>query len=125
VGRSAEVQLALATGQDFTAVAKKYSEALDGPSGGDAGWVFKYQLSPDLQDAIWQAPVGGTTRVVVDSSGWYIYKILAEETLPLLAKKMPSIPIAAHNFITGVNKRNKGFIQYNSGYFGISKIEKA
>jgi peptide/nickel transport system substrate-binding protein len=52
-------------------------------------------------------------------------KVLAEETLPLLAKKMPSIPIAAHNFITGVNKRNKGFVQYNSGYFGISKIEKA
>lgn len=52
-------------------------------------------------------------------------KVLAEETLPLLATKMPSIPIAGHNFITGVNTRTKGFVQYSSGYFGISKIEKA
>jgi parvulin-like peptidyl-prolyl isomerase len=80
VARIASVQLALGTGQDFSAVAKQYSEALDATSGADMGWVFKYQLSKDLQDAIWQIPVGGTSRVVVDTNGWHLYKVLAEET---------------------------------------------
>ncbi len=78
--RIADVQLALGTGTDFAAVARQYSEAVDATSGADMGWVFKYQLSTDLQDAIWQAPVGGVTRVVQDTDGWHIYKVLADET---------------------------------------------
>lgn len=51
-------------------------------------------------------------------------QILAEETLPLLAAKMPSIPIAGHAFITGVNKRVRNFEQLASGNFGVTRIEK-
>ena len=52
------------------------------------------------------------------------YEILSKETLPLLVEKMPSIPLAGHNFITGVNKRVKGFEQLPNGNFGIWDLEK-
>lgn len=51
-------------------------------------------------------------------------EILSKETLPLLVKKMPSIPLAGHNFVTGVNKRIKGFEQLPNGNFGIWDLEK-
>jgi parvulin-like peptidyl-prolyl isomerase len=78
--RIADAQLALATGADFATVAKQYSESDDINNGADMGWVFKYQLSDDLEGAIFQAPVGGLTRVVQSNDGWHLYKVLAEET---------------------------------------------
>jgi peptide/nickel transport system substrate-binding protein len=51
-------------------------------------------------------------------------QILANETLPLLVKKMPSIPLAGHNFITAVNKRVQGFQQLPNGNFGVWDLEK-
>jgi hypothetical protein len=78
--RIADAQLELATGHDFATVAKKYSEAEDANAGADMGWVSRYQLSDDLENAIFQAPVGGLTRVVDASDGWHLYKVLAEET---------------------------------------------
>jgi parvulin-like peptidyl-prolyl isomerase len=78
--RIADAQLALATGADFATVAKEYSESDDVNNGANLGWVFKYQLSDDLESAIFQAPVGGLTRVVLSNDGWHLYKVLAAET---------------------------------------------
>jgi parvulin-like peptidyl-prolyl isomerase len=78
--RIANAQLGIATGTDFAVEAQKYSEAPDANNGGDMGWVSRYLLSSDLEDAIFQAPVGGVSRMVSASGGYYLFKVLAEQT---------------------------------------------
>jgi len=51
-------------------------------------------------------------------------EVLANETLPLLVKKMPSIPVAGHNYILGYNKHVKGLEQLPNGNFKVWELEK-
>ena len=78
--RIADAVLGINTGATFAAEAAKYSDAPEGPTGGNLGWVTPYQLPSDVQQAIFQAPIGGLTRVVSDSNGYFIFKVLAENT---------------------------------------------
>lgn len=79
--RIADAQIGIATGSDFAVEARKYSESSDASNGGDMGWVSHYQLSSDLEAAVFQAPVGGLSRMVeVSGDGFYLFKVLAEET---------------------------------------------
>jgi hypothetical protein len=78
--RIADAQLALATGSDFATVAKQYSESQDALTGGDMGWISKYELATELEQAIFQTPIGGVSRMVSNSDGFYVFKVLAEES---------------------------------------------
>ncbi|MGD0018897.1 MAG: peptidylprolyl isomerase [Candidatus Limnocylindrales bacterium] len=78
--RMADAQIGIATGSDFATEVTKYSESSDVNNGGDMGWVSRHMLSSDLEDAIFQAPVGGLSRMVTTSDGLYLFKVLAEET---------------------------------------------
>ncbi len=79
--RIADAQLGINTGSSFEDEAAKYSDSADADNGGDMGWVTPYQLSSDLQQAIFQAPVGGISRMVTNSNGYYLFKVLAEQTM--------------------------------------------
>jgi hypothetical protein len=79
--RIADAQIALATGSSFDSVVAQYSEAPNATSNGDMGWVTPYEFASDIQDAIFQAPVGGLSRMVSDGSGYYIFKVTAQETM--------------------------------------------
>ena len=78
--RIADADLGINTGTSFEDEAAKYSDASDAYSGGDMGWITPYQLSSDLQQAIFQAPIGGISRMVETSAGFGLFKVLAEET---------------------------------------------
>jgi parvulin-like peptidyl-prolyl isomerase len=78
--RIADAQIGIATGSDFVAMARKYSESSDVANDGDMGWVSHGLLSSELEAAIFQAPVGGLSRMVETSDGFYLFKVLAEET---------------------------------------------
>jgi parvulin-like peptidyl-prolyl isomerase len=68
-------------GDDFAALARDNSEAETAGSGGDLGWVAKGQLADQLEAAIFDAAVGGTSDVVtVADDGTYLFKVLGEET---------------------------------------------
>jgi SurA N-terminal domain/PPIC-type PPIASE domain len=77
--RIANAQLALNSGVDFAEEARLISDAADATKGGDLGWVTKYQLAADQEAAIWQAPVGGVTRMV-DGNAYWIYKVVEEQS---------------------------------------------
>jgi parvulin-like peptidyl-prolyl isomerase len=77
--RIADAQLALNSGVDFATEATLLSDTADSATGGDKGWVSKYQLDADQESAIWQVPVGGTTRVIAGNV-YVIYKVLEEQT---------------------------------------------
>jgi len=52
----------------------------DATNGGDMGWISRYLLPTELEDAIFQTPIGGMSRVIQTSNGYWIFKVLAEET---------------------------------------------
>ncbi|MGZ6274467.1 MAG: peptidylprolyl isomerase, partial [Candidatus Limnocylindrales bacterium] len=78
--RIADVQLELATGADFTTLVKQQSSAGNATDGGDLGWVSRYQLGKDQENAIFSTPIGGVSQVVSDTNGYTIYKVIEEQT---------------------------------------------
>jgi hypothetical protein len=77
--RIAEAQFALNSGADFADEAKNASEAVDAPTGGDLGWVSKYQLASVQEQAVFSTPVGHVSNMV-SNNGYFIYKVLEEQT---------------------------------------------
>jgi hypothetical protein len=78
--RIADAQLLLATGTSFSTAVQDFSEAGDAFNGGDMGWIGRYSLQPALEQAVFSTPVGGISQMVSDSGGYWIFKVLAEET---------------------------------------------
>jgi hypothetical protein len=77
--RIANAQFRINSGEDFGTVAKELSETADAATGGDLGWVSPYMLSTVQQQAIFSTPVGRTSPMV-SNNGYYIYKVLEEQT---------------------------------------------
>jgi parvulin-like peptidyl-prolyl isomerase len=76
-------------GEDFGALARDQGEADEAAKGGDIGWVAKGQLSQDMENAIFAAAVGSTTQVVdVPNDGDYLWKVVAEQTMPASAEQI-------------------------------------
>jgi len=65
-------------GADFAAIARQNSDR-DASSGGDIGWVAKYQLDQFRAAAILDTPVGSVSRGFHLADGLYLFKITAEE----------------------------------------------
>ncbi|MGA2513709.1 MAG: peptidylprolyl isomerase [Candidatus Limnocylindrales bacterium] len=78
--RIADAMLMINAGTDFATEAEQASQAADAASGGNLGWVSPYMLNSDQQAAIWQTPVGGVSNIVSDSNGYWIYKVLDQQT---------------------------------------------
>lgn len=65
---------------DFAALARDNSESDTAGRGGTLGWVAKGQLDDTLIDAIFGAPIGGTSIIVdLKGTGLYLYQVIAEE----------------------------------------------
>lgn len=65
---------------DFAALARDNSESDTAGRGGALGWVAKGQLDDTLLDAIFGAPIGGTSIIVdLKGTGLYLYQVIAEE----------------------------------------------
>ena len=78
--RISNAMLRLASGTPFETEVATTSEAIDATKGGDMGWITKYALSQDLEDAIFQTPVGGVSRTVQSGGYYWIFKVVDEQT---------------------------------------------
>ena len=68
-------------GADFAKLAKEFSDGTEAEDGGDLGWIAHYQKSLDLENAIFNTPIGKLSDPVkIDGDGVYLIKVLAEET---------------------------------------------
>lgn len=72
-------QLLINSGTDFATEASQVSEAPDATKGGDMGWIGRYQLSPDLEQAIFSTPVGQVSPAISNANGVYLFKIVEEQ----------------------------------------------
>ena len=77
----AQIQQQLAQpGADFAALAKKYSDGTDAATGGDMGWVARFQLPTDKEDLIFATAPGSVSTPLTTTAGYVIYKVLQEAT---------------------------------------------
>ncbi len=79
--RIADLQLEMALGNlSFTSAVLQYSESTDAADQGIMGWVGAYSMPTELQQAIFSTPVDHVSPVVKTSSGYWLFKILAEKS---------------------------------------------
>ena len=75
-------QRALAPAASFATIAEEISEGPEAIDGGDLGWVAHGQLlPPELEAAVFAAPIGGISDVlIIPGRGFYIFKVAEEAT---------------------------------------------
>ena len=69
-----------APGADFAALAKANSDSAEAANGGDLGWVARYQLDPEREEAIFAAPIGKVSEPLKTDSGYYLFLVRDEQT---------------------------------------------
>jgi peptidyl-prolyl cis-trans isomerase D len=73
-------------GEDFAALAKKYSEDSTASAGGDLGFFGRGQMVKEFEDASFALPVGGLSDLVKTTYGFHVIKVTdtrAGRTTPL------------------------------------------
>ena len=74
--RISDAMLRIASGTPFATEVASTSESIDATNGGDMGWVTHYSVAQDLEDAIYQTPVGGVSRTVLSGGFYWIFKVV-------------------------------------------------
>ncbi len=70
-----EVLLLAQQGDDFTELAKKYSEGPSGPGGGDLGFFGRGAMVPTFDEAVFQLQPGEISGIVETQFGYHIIKL--------------------------------------------------
>ncbi|WP_319541615.1 SurA N-terminal domain-containing protein [uncultured Pseudodesulfovibrio sp.] len=63
------------SGDDFAALAQKYSEGPSGPNGGELGWFGRGAMVPEFEKAAFDTATGEISGLVKTQFGWHIIKV--------------------------------------------------
>ena len=66
-------------GEDFAAVAKRFSGCPSGKSGGDLGWFGKGMMVPEFEKAAFENEVGKLIGPVKTQFGWHVIKVTGKK----------------------------------------------
>lgn len=78
-------------GADFSGLAKKYSQSLSAPKGGEMGWTHEGSLLPDIEAAVVGLKVGEISKPVMTIYGFHVFKL--EGRKPARQKKFSELNI--------------------------------
>jgi peptidyl-prolyl cis-trans isomerase SurA len=79
-GTAQELVRRARAGEDFSALAREYSAAASGPSGGDLGKLEVAELHSDIREAVTGLPVGGVAEPMASPDGGYRILRVSERT---------------------------------------------
>ena len=68
-----------APGADFAAVARQKSEGADASTGGELGWIVRYQLEPKVEDILFALQAGQVSEVVTEADALHLYYVKERE----------------------------------------------
>lgn len=77
--RIEEISQRLEAGEDFSALAKLYSEGPNASGGGDLGFVYPEQLNPEIRKALTEIEVGQYTKPIRTTTDYHIIKLEAKK----------------------------------------------
>jgi len=66
-------------GEDFAAVAKRFSGCPSGKNGGDLGWFGKGMMVPEFEKAAFENDVGKLIGPVKTQFGWHVIKVTGKK----------------------------------------------
>jgi peptidyl-prolyl cis-trans isomerase SurA len=75
--RANNIMQMLSNGANFNNLARQFSQSADANKGGEIGWIFHGQLSPEENAALQKMPVGG--RAVIRNSRGYVILFLRDK----------------------------------------------
>jgi parvulin-like peptidyl-prolyl isomerase len=76
-------------GADFSALAKKYSQAPSAAKGGDMGWAHEGSLLPDIESVVSAMSVGDISKPVMSIYGFHVFKLVGKR--PARQKKFKEL----------------------------------
>ncbi len=79
--RTEETYALLLEGQDFSELAKKYSDDGSGKDGGHLGRVKRGELAPEIEEAILRLQVGESSAPFRSQLGYHLFHLDAKETM--------------------------------------------
>jgi peptidyl-prolyl cis-trans isomerase SurA len=79
--KAEQVYALLLDGQDFAALAKKYSEDGSGKDGGSLGVLKRGELAPEIEDAILKLRPGQFSAPFRSKVGYHLFRLDSKETL--------------------------------------------
>jgi parvulin-like peptidyl-prolyl isomerase len=92
----------------FADAARDNSDKDDAVKGGDMGWIAKGQLDPELEQAIFAAPVGKVSEPLkIDGDGVYLFLVSEEQTREPDATQKAALETSA--FSTWYSGQKDGF----------------
>jgi peptidyl-prolyl cis-trans isomerase C len=69
----------IADGEDFVAVAKRFSSCPSRKSGGDLGWFGKGMMAPEFEQAAFAADAGKVVGPVKTQFGYHVIKVTGKK----------------------------------------------
>lgn len=66
-------------GENFEAMAQKYSKCPSGKNGGDLGYFGRGEMVPSFETAAFELPVGKVSNPVKTQFGWHLIKVTDKE----------------------------------------------
>ena len=69
----------LADGEDFAAVAKRFSSCPSGKNGGDLGWFGKGQMVPEFEKVAFENDAGKVVGPVKTQFGYHVIKVTGKK----------------------------------------------
>ena len=79
--KAEQIYALLLEGQDFTELAKKYSEDPSGKDGGSLGNIKKGELAPDIEETILRLQPGEVSTPFRSQVGYHLFRLDSRETL--------------------------------------------
>jgi len=76
---AASIKKRIEAGEDFAAVAKRFSKCPSGKSGGDLGWFTKGQMVPEFETVAFEEEVGKVVGPVKTQFGYHIIKVTGKD----------------------------------------------
>lgn len=72
-----KIRILAMAGNDFKALARKYSELPSAADGGDLGFFTKNEMAPAMREAISQLKPGEISNIVEISTGYQLFKLVS------------------------------------------------
>ena len=69
----------LADGEEFAAVAKRFSGCPSGKSGGDLGWFTMGQMVPEFEKVAFEEDVGKVVGPIKTQFGYHVIKVTGRD----------------------------------------------
>lgn len=70
-----QIMKRLSDGEDFAAVAKRFSGCPSGKNGGDLGWFGKGMMVPEFEKAAFEEEVGKVVGPIKTQFGYHVIKV--------------------------------------------------